>query len=115
LTSTKVTASGRDLAVEREPVLVRVRLERKQSGRAQRIVQLRVVVLPEHVQVLPECAADQLGRLRDDGDVRPERVEVDRLRREAVVKYLAVGEDATKERQGERAFPASSPADCSPA
>ena len=59
----QVRAPARNLAVERDPRLVRLALDREQARGAERIVQHRVVVLPEGVKVLAECASEQL-RLR---------------------------------------------------
>jgi hypothetical protein len=73
----QIPAARRDHAVQREPVLVRLALEREEARGAERIVQLRVVVLPEHVEVLPERPTEQLRRLRDDRDVAAERIEVE--------------------------------------
>ena len=63
LSDRQVGACACDRGVEREPVLVRRALEGEQSRRTQRVVQDCVVVLPEHVQVVPQGAAQQL-RLR---------------------------------------------------
>jgi hypothetical protein len=55
----QVPAAGRNLAVERQPALVCLRLEREQAGRTQGVVQLDVIVLAEHVQVPPKCPGQQ--------------------------------------------------------
>jgi hypothetical protein len=56
----QVPAAGRDLTVERQPALVCLRLECEQAGRAQGVIQLGVIVLAEHVQVLAERPGQEL-------------------------------------------------------
>jgi hypothetical protein len=96
----QVPAAGRDLTVERQPALVCLRLECKQASRTQGVVQLDVVVIAEHVQVLPERPGQELRCLRDNRHVAPKCVEVQGRRRQAVVVDFAVGDDASE--KGER-------------
>jgi hypothetical protein len=50
----QVASTRRDLTLEREPILVPLGLEREQARRAESGVKFGIVVLVEHVEVLPE-------------------------------------------------------------
>ena len=55
----KITAAARDLGVECDPVFIRKLLKREEPSGAQSIVERCVIVLAEHVQVVPKGAAEQ--------------------------------------------------------
>ena len=58
LANGEVAAATRDGAVERDAAFVGFVLQREEAGGTQRVVERRVVVLGERVQVLAECAAE---------------------------------------------------------
>ena len=108
------TAAG-NLRVQGQPVLVRKALQRKQAGGAQCVIECRVLVLAEDIEVLAKSATEQLrlwrndlvrrcaGKsLRDayhlwnDRDVRAQSIEVDGVRWQTVEVDLALGVDATQ-------------------
>ena len=111
LANRQVAASARDLGVERDAALVRLALQREQACGAEGVIQDGVVVLREGVEVLPERAAEQLWNLWDDGDVRAERIQVDRVGGDAVVVHLALGEDQAEERERQRTLAAAGATD----
>jgi hypothetical protein len=59
-----VAAACRDLAIERQPVVVRLRLQREQASRAESTVQLCIITLAEHVEISPQSAGHEF-RLRE--------------------------------------------------
>ena len=57
----EVRATTGDLAVERDARLVGLALQAEETGGAERVVEHRIVVLAEGIEVLAEGAAEQLG------------------------------------------------------
>ena len=128
----QVRPSASNLAVKRDPRVVTFVLEVEETGGAKRLVQHRVVVLREGVEVLTKCTAQQLrlpmwvgsvrvmrhgdgettDYLRDDSDARAEGVQINLVRRQPVVMDVALCQDAAEERQREGALAAARAADC---
>jgi hypothetical protein len=104
----EVRAARRDGAVKRQATFVSPREEPRGTDC---VVQLGVVVLAEHVQVLSDRAAQELRRLRNDCDRTAECVKVEAGCGGAVVEYLTLGEDAPEEREGESALATARSAD----
>ena len=111
LADRQVAAAARDLGVERDAALVHLALQREQACSAERVVQDSIVVLREGVEVLAERAAEQLRHLGNDGDVRAERIQVDRVGSDAIIVHLALGEDQTEERESQRTLATASTTD----
>ena len=127
----QVRPSASNLAVKRDPRVVAFVLEVEETGGAKRLVQHRVVVLREGVEVLTKCTAQQLrlpmwvgsvrvmrhgdgettDHLRDDGDARTEGVQINLVRRQPVVMDGAFCQDAAEKRQCQGALAAARTAD----
>ena len=57
----EVRATTGDFAVERDARLVGLALQAEETGGAERVVEYGVIVLAERIEVMAECAAEQLG------------------------------------------------------
>ena len=68
-------------------------------------------MLTKRVQVSPERVTQQLRNLRDDRDVCPQSGQVDLARRNTIIGYVSLREDASEQRKGQRTLSTPSAAD----
>ena len=61
LSNGQVAASTGDLSVERDPIFVRELLKREEASGTECIVQRRVIILAEHIEIVSERSAKELG------------------------------------------------------
>jgi len=111
LPNRKVSSPARNVGLQRDPSFIILTLDREQSRSPERIIQSRIVVLAERIQVPSERVTQQLRDLRDDRDVRPQSVQVDLVRRNTIVNDVSLGEDASEQRQSQRTLSAPCPSD----
>ena len=123
----QVRPAACDLAVKRDPRFIAFVLEVEETGRAKRVVQHRIVMLREGVEVLAERPAQQFrlsewtmsantmwhgggettDYLGDDGYARTEGVQIDPSCRQPVIMDVTFCQDATEKGERERALAAA--------
>ena len=104
LANREVSAAAGNCSIESDPSFIIFVLDGEQASSTESIVECGVVVLIERIQISPEGIRQQLGDLRDDGDIRSEGLQVDLLRVHAVKVDGALREDTPKQCQGQRAL-----------
>jgi hypothetical protein len=73
----EVRSPGFNLTVQCDSGRICIALKPEQSGRTERIIQDRVFVLAEGVQVFAHAARQKIGVLRDERYISPKSIEVD--------------------------------------
>lgn len=119
LANRQVATTTRNGGIKSDTAFVALILQREQSRSTQSIVQNRIIILSEGVQVLPQGTAEKLrleeilsqheaaktgaitDHLRDNSNVGAESIKVDGVCRDAIVVDLALGEDQAQESQSQ--------------